>query len=80
MKYTDLPLEIRNAHEAIECIQNKYMSGYTLEWIISGAYLQDIPHGDKVRLGKLNAKIWRLAQQCEVSAATVYYLLANKDN
>lgn len=75
MKYSDLPQDIKDVQTALAAIDAQYETyvGY-----MHGGHYNDISRGDKIRMGRLNAKLWRLIELHNLNGANVLWAIANR--
>lgn len=73
MKYSDLPQDIKDVQTALAAIDAQYETyvGY-----MHGGHYNDISRGDKIRMGRLNAKLWRLIELLTARIGVLTWLLA----
>lgn len=75
MRYTDLPQSIQDISDRLDEINMRYV-GY-VGWL-SGNHYQDMAHGDKIRIGKLNAALWRAIADNGLRDQDVLFAIAQK--
>lgn len=75
MQYTELPQAIKDISDKLDEINMKYVS--YVGWFC-GAHYADMDRGDQIRIGKLNAKLFRIIEALGLSDKDVLWSIAQK--